>query len=57
MKHLLTTAIGAIAFNASSTLDKKHGDNLPVQDILEKIIPQLDSVFKKAVESALPKAK
>jgi hypothetical protein len=33
MKHLLTTAIGAISFNASSTLDKKHGDNTPVQDI------------------------
>ncbi|NOR68533.1 MAG: hypothetical protein GQ532_02350 [Methylomarinum sp.] len=51
MKHLLTTAIGAIAFNASSTLDKKHGDNTPVQEIIEKFIPYVDNAVKKAVDA------
>jgi len=50
MKHLLTTAIGAIAFNASSTLDKKHGDNTPVQEIIEKFIPHIDKAVQKAVD-------
>jgi len=54
MKHLLTTAIGAIAFNASSTLDKKHGDNTPVQDIIEKVIPHLDKAVQKAVDATKP---
>lgn len=51
MKHLLTTAIGAIAFNASSTLDKKHGDNTPVQEIIEKLIPHLDKAVQKTVDT------
>ena len=31
-KQLLETAISAIAFNASSTLDKKHSGKLPIQE-------------------------
>ena len=49
--QLLTAAIGAIAFNASSTLDKKHGDNTPVQDIMEKVIPHIDKAVQKAVDA------
>ena len=37
MKDLLNTAIKAIAFNASDTLDNKHGDKVPLQELIEKI--------------------
>lgn len=45
-KKLLDTAIAAIAFNASTTLDGKHGDKFPIQEVAEKImdaIPKLKS--------------
>jgi len=42
LKQLLETAIKAVAFNASSTLDKKHGDNMPTQSLLEKIAEKLN---------------
>lgn len=48
LKNLLETAIGAIAFNASSTLDGKHGDKIPSQEIIEKLITE---VTKKASSS------
>lgn len=38
MKQLLESAITAISFNASTTLDGKHGDKIPVQEIIEKTI-------------------
>lgn len=45
---LLDTTINAIAFNASSTLDKKHGDKMPLQGILDealdKAAPALDAL-------------
>ena len=34
-KQLLETVIKAIAFNASTTLDKKHGDKMPILELLE----------------------
>lgn len=37
MKKLLSTAIEAIALNASETLDKNHEDTTPLQTILEPI--------------------
>jgi len=37
-KELISKAIEAIAFNASSTLDGKHDEKLPAYQILEKIL-------------------
>lgn len=36
LKNLLSSAISAIAYNASQTLDGKHGDSMPTEKILEK---------------------
>lgn len=36
MKKLLNTAINAISKNASETLDKKHGDQTPINEIFNK---------------------
>lgn len=44
---LLDTTIDAIAFNASSTLDKKHGDKMPLQGILEEALDKADPVLEK----------
>ena len=33
---LIETAIEAVAYNASTTLDGKHGDNTPIEEILTK---------------------
>jgi hypothetical protein len=35
MSKLLDTAISAIAYNASTTLDKKHGDKMPIHELLD----------------------
>lgn len=35
-KQFITKAIDAIAYNASVTLDGKHGDNMPLLEIFEK---------------------
>lgn len=37
-KELISKAIEAIAFNASSTLDGKHDEKLPAHQILEKLL-------------------
>ena len=37
LKSLIMKAIDAIAYNASETLDKRHGDKSPVQEMLEKV--------------------
>jgi hypothetical protein len=39
-KELLAKAIEAIAYNASITLDGKHDEKLPVQQVLEKFSPE-----------------
>lgn len=36
--ELIKKAIDAIAYNASQTLDKKHGDKMPIQEIIEKTV-------------------
>ncbi len=49
MAHLLKSAIDAIAYNASSTLETKHGDKSPMQDLLDKVIDKqekLEQLFK-----------
>jgi len=43
-RELLAKAIDAIAYNASITLDGKHDDKLPLQQILEKL--SLDDIKK-----------
>lgn len=47
LEKLLAAAIDTIATNASSTLDKKHGDNAPLIGIVEKTINKLPSVSRK----------
>ncbi|MGZ8160684.1 MAG: hypothetical protein ACXWT1_13615 [Methylobacter sp.] len=49
-KILIMKAVDAIAYNASDTLDGKHGDKMPVHDLLEKY----HSLIKKIVEE-IPK--
>ena len=44
MKNLLDTAILAVAYNASKTLDKKHGDKMPVQEVAESIVGKISSL-------------
>lgn len=36
LKGLLTKSIETIAYNVSETLDKKHGDKMPIQELVEK---------------------
>ena len=36
LKNLITKAIDAIAYNASETLDKRHGDRHPAHELVEK---------------------
>jgi hypothetical protein len=46
MAHLLRSAIDAIAFNASVTLETKHGDKSPLQDMLDKVIDKQDKIVQ-----------
>lgn len=43
LDKLLTSAILAVASNASETLDKKHGDKMPFHEMLDG----LSGVFKR----------
>lgn len=45
MQKLLVAAIDAISSNASDTLDGKHGDKIPLQELLEKILAKLPEKF------------
>ena len=59
-KHLIESAINAISFNASSTLDKKQLEKLPIQELFEKL--SIDEVkklleFYKSKSSAKSEAK
>ena len=38
MKKLMNQAIDAISFNASTTLDKKHGDSTPTKFFGDKVV-------------------
>lgn len=46
LDKLLSSAIDTVAENASKTLDKKHGDKLPIQELAEKIVEQTSSLVK-----------
>ena len=43
-KLLITSAIDAIAYNASNTLDRKHGDKMPAHVLLEKLVDALTNI-------------
>lgn len=45
-RRLLETAILAIAFNASTTLDKKHGDKFPLQEAVENLAKSANPLKK-----------
>lgn len=40
-KEFIMKTIDAIAYNASSTLDGKHGDKMPTQELIEKLAAEL----------------
>ena len=46
-KELIVKAIDAIAYNASQTLDKKHGDKMPVVDLADKTIEKISGIVIK----------
>lgn len=50
-KELITKAVDAIAYNASNTLDKKHGDKMPTLVLIEKTVEQLEK-FKNIFKSS-----
>ncbi|MEA9599884.1 hypothetical protein VC178_08285 [Polynucleobacter sp. AP-Sanab-80-C2] len=45
-KAFIVKTIDAIAYNASATLDAKHGDKLPAQELIEKL---LETMAKKKI--------
>jgi len=40
-KDLITKAVDAIAYNASETLDGKHGDKMPSHELMDKFVAEL----------------
>lgn len=52
-KTLIMKAVDAIAYNASDTLDGKHGDKMPIHDFLEKN----HDLIKKVLEEVSTKLK
>ena len=40
-KEFIMKAIDAITYNASETLDGKHGDKMPVQELIDKLVVEL----------------
>ncbi len=51
LEKLLTAAIDTISNNASTTLDKKHGDSVPITDMIEKMVNKaLDKLPNKATD-------
>ena len=44
MTHLVKSAIDAIAFNASLTLETKHGEKSPLQDVLDKLFEKQEKI-------------
>lgn len=47
MKELITKAVDAIAHNASTSLDGKHGDKSPYQEVIEKTVSMAADRFGK----------
>ena len=42
LNHLMKTMIDAIGFNAAKTLDKKHGDDIPSKNLLQRIAEKME---------------
>ncbi len=40
-KEFIMKAVDAIAYNASKTLDGKHGDKMPIHDMIEKTVERI----------------
>jgi len=47
LSQLLEKAILAISYNASETLDKKHGDKMPMHTVVEKLVETADKLTEK----------
>lgn len=47
LKMLLESAIQTISHNASNTLDKKHGDGTPAQDVIKHFTEALEKIMPK----------
>ena len=47
-KDFIAKTIDAIAYNASVTLESKHGDKMPAQELIEKV---LDTMAKKKISA------
>lgn len=45
LKKLLDTAITAIGYNASETLERKHGDKMPVQEFCEGVSSKFNELL------------
>jgi hypothetical protein len=45
-KHFIIKAIDAIAYNASVTLDGKHGDKMPALEVIEKTADEISKAIK-----------
>ena len=43
-KDFIKKAVDAIAYNASQTLDGKHGDNHPLHDLFEKVVAKMPDI-------------
>jgi len=56
-KKLLDTAIDAIAFNASTTLDGKHGDKFPIHEVTEKFGEKIGDAVNNAVSAFTTRGK
>ena len=51
MEKLLSSAIDTISNNASLTLDKKHGDSLPLTSLIERTVDKTIDKFPTRLKS------
>lgn len=51
MEKLLKSAIDTISNNASLTLDKKHGDSLPLTSLIERTVDKAIEKFPTKLKS------
>ncbi|MDD2325930.1 MAG: hypothetical protein PHW63_08030 [Alphaproteobacteria bacterium] len=53
IKKLLDATIDTVSYNASQTLDGKHGDKLPIQNLAEKIVDKATNIGEKLLEKCI----
>jgi len=53
-KEFIMKAIDAITYNASKTLDGKHGEKMPAQEVMDKLIVEVKDLAKNMGEKAKP---